>query len=44
MRVKDINERWLRKEGIKGKGEGRRGGVGVLLRIVGVGCDCLALL
>ena len=26
MRVNDINERWLRKEGIKGKGEGRRGG------------------
>jgi len=24
--VNDINERWLRKEGIKGKGEGRRGG------------------
>ena len=34
----------MRKEGIKGKGEGRRGGGGDLLRIVGVGCDCLALL
>jgi len=28
----------------KGRGKEEKGGVGVLLRIVGVGCDCLALL